>query len=60
MTHCCIIYQPVDTIDDAVQFQNNFVVVAVHKWSVDWKMLFNDKKCIVLPSKAKILNPHTS
>ena len=28
-----LLYQPVDTIDDAVQFQNN--IDGVHKWSVD-------------------------
>ena len=29
-----------------VQFQNNINVA--HKWSVDWKMPFNDKKCKVI------------
>ena len=37
-----LLYQPVDTIDEAVQFQSN--IDAVHKWSVDCKMPFNDKK----------------
>ena len=41
-----LLYQPVDTIDDAVQFQNN--IDAVQKWSVDWKMPFNDKKFKVI------------
>ena len=41
-----LLYQPVDTIDEAVQFQSN--IDAVHKWSVDWKMPFNDKKCKVI------------
>ena len=38
-----MLYQPVDTIEDAVKFQNK--INAVHKWSVDLKMLFDDKKC---------------
>ena len=39
-----LLYQPVDTIDDAVQFQKN--IDAIHKWSVDWKMPFNQgSKC---------------
>ena len=41
-----VLYQLVDTIEDAVQFQNN--IDAVHKLSIDWKMLFNDKKCKVI------------
>ena len=41
-----LLYQPVYTIEDDVRFQNNFD--AVHKWSVDWKMPFNDKKCKVI------------
>ena len=35
-----------DKIEDAVQIQNN--INAVHKWSVDWEMPFNDKKCKVI------------
>ena len=41
-----LLYQLVDPIEDAVQFQNNINVA--HKWSVDWKMPFNDKKCKVI------------
>ena len=48
-----LLHQPADKIDNAVQFQNN--IDAVHIWSVDWKMPFNDKKC-----KVKIINPHAS
>ena len=45
-----LLYQPVDTIDNALQFQNN--VDAIHKWLVDWKIPLDDKKCII--------DPHTS
>ena len=41
-----LLYQPVDTIDNAVKFQNN--IDAVHIWSVDWKIPFNDKKYKVI------------
>ena len=29
-----------------MQFQNN--IDAIHKWSVNWKMSFNDKQCKVI------------
>ena len=38
-----MLYQLIDTIEDAVQFKNN--TYAVHKWLVDWEISFNDKKC---------------
>ena len=41
-----LLYEHVDMIEVAVKFQND--INAVHKGSVDWKMLFNDKKCKVI------------
>lgn len=38
-----LLYQQVTTDEDAARFQNN--IDAVHRWSVEWKMQFNESKC---------------
>ena len=38
-----------------MQFQNNINVV--HKWPVDWKMPFNDKKCKVIAFRSHNYRP---
>ena len=50
-----LLYQPVDTIEDAVQFQHN--INAIQQYSVDWKMPFNDKKCKAIASGSQNFRP---
>ena len=38
-----LLYQQVTTDEDAAIFKNN--IDAVHRWSVQWKMQFNESKC---------------
>ena len=38
-----LLYQTVDNSTDARKFQEN--INAVHEWSKEWEMPFNDKKC---------------
>ena len=51
-------YQPLDTNEDTVKFQNN--IDTLHKWLVDWKTPLNDKKCKAIAFGSQNYDPHTS
>ena len=50
-----LLQQPVVTTENAVEFQNN--INAVHKWSVNLKMPFSDKKCKVTGFRSRNNEP---
>ena len=50
-----LLYQRVNNNDDAKVFQSN--INAIHNWSVQWKMPFNESKCHVIAFGSQLFLP---
>ena len=50
----CLIYRKINTIEDTVTLQED--LTGLEKWSINWKMQFNPKKCYVLKVTHNIRN----